>query len=188
MVHDNRRDYFRVDILIPVKWQLLNNAEINLVKDGLGSSLLSESRFKSPLEQIEDDVPDEEDEHIQRSLHILNRKLDLIINMLLSQSQPSSSKDNILEISGSGLKFKTTEKIDPGAFLKMNLVIPGTPPFQLELISETVRVEKTETGYLIASKIVCIDDDARDYIIKMIFQRQRVEIRRSKTSQEADDD
>jgi hypothetical protein len=184
MHHDDRRNFFRVDMLIPVKWRLLTPAEIDLVKNGSGNNLISQSRFKSPLEEIQEDTPDTEDDHIYRAIQQLNNKMDLIINMLLSHSEPASSKDSILDISASGLKFNTSENIAPGAYLKMNLIIPGTPPFQMELIAEVIRIEKAETGYVVASHIACIDDDARDFIIKMIFQRQRVEIRRSKTSQE----
>jgi hypothetical protein len=186
MYDDNRRNYFRVDMLIPVRWKLLDNAEIDLVKNGLGITLLSQSRFKSPMEEIKEDTPiGTDDDHIHHSLQLLNNKLDLIINMLLSQSEATSAKDSILDMSASGLKFKTAEHIDSGVYLKMNLIIPGTPPFHMDLIAETLRNEKAETGYVIASKIICIDDDARDFIIKMIFQRERVEIRRLKTSQEA---
>jgi hypothetical protein len=82
------------------------------------------------------------------------------------------------------LRFRTSEKIDEGAFLKMDLLIPGTSYSHVELISKTLRVKKIDNGYLVAANIVCIDEDAREFIIKIIFQKQRIDIRRVKTCQE----
>jgi hypothetical protein len=185
MDHDNKRNHFRVDALMPVNWHILNEAEIDLVQKGLGCSLLTQNYFKSPIEQITEQVSSSmKNDHIYHSLNLLNNKLDYIINMMLSDYGPTSTGDRILEISASGLKFRTVEKIDAGVYLKMRLLVSGTTYFQMEFIAKTLRVDKIDNGYLHAANIVCIDDDARDLIVKMIFQKQRVDIRRLKTNQE----
>jgi len=187
MDHDNKRNYFRVDILMPVKWRILDAAETDLVKKGLGCTLLTQNCFKSPIGEMPEQVSSSiKNNEIYRSIQLLNNKLDYIINLMLSDFGTSSTKDRIIEISASGLKFRTIEKIDADVFLKIHVLIPGTVPFQMELIAKTLRVEKTDAGFLIAANIVCIDDEARDFIVKMIFQKQRIDIRRFKTNQEAD--
>jgi len=185
MANDNKRNFFRVDILIPVKWQILNKAETDFLKKGLSCTLLQQNGLQNPIEKIpEQSSSSTKDDQISRSFLLLNNKLDMIINLMLSEPEAISARDNVVEISASGLRFKTMEKIDTGVLLKMNMIIPGTSSFQIELIAETLRVEKIDTGYIIAVNIICIDDDARDFIVKMIFQKQRIDIRRLKTSKE----
>jgi len=181
---DNRREYFRVDVLIPVKWRILNKDERDLIEKGVGRTLLNQKCFKNPLENTDEKASPIKDDQIYQSLQSLNNKMDYILNIMISNSGPASVSDRITEISASGLKFRTSEKIDEGVFLKMDLLIPGTPYFQVDLIAETLRIEKTDNGYLIAANIICIDDDSREFIIKIIFQKQRIDIRRFKTCQE----
>ena len=184
MDYDNRRNHFRVDTLMPVKWHILNQAEIDLVKKGSGCTLLTQNCFLSPIEEMTEQVPSSlKNDQIYRFFNLLNNKLDYIINMMLSDNGPDSTGDRVLELSASGLKFRTVEKIDTGVYLKIHLLIPGGLFSQIEFIAETLRVEKINNGYLHAANIICIDDDARDFIVKMIFQKQRIDIRRLKTNQ-----
>lgn len=185
---DNRREYFRVDVLIPVKWRILNQSETNLINNGKCNTLLSQSCFKSPLEETSEETSPKRDDQVYQSLQLLNNKLDYIINVMIGDSEAASVSDRVTEISASGLKFITSEKIEAGVFLKMDLLIPGTSYFRVELIAETLRIEKNNNGYQVATNIICIDDDAKEFIIKIIFQKQRVDIRRSKTCQEVDRD
>ena len=185
---DNRREYFRIDVLIPMKWRILNQSETDLIKNGKCNTLLTQSCFKSPLEETSEKAPPKRDDEVYQSLQSLNNKLDYIINVMIGDSGEASVSDRVTEISASGLKFMTSEKIDAGAFLKIDLLIPGSSYFQVELIAETLRIKKNNNGYQVAANIICIDDDAREFIIKIIFQKQRVDIRRSKTCQEVDRD
>ncbi len=180
---DNKRDCFRVDLLMPVKWRILNQSETDILKKGFGGTLLTRNCFKSAIDEMPEKVSSIKDD-VYYSIQLLNNKLDYIINLMLKDSESVPSIDRILEISASGLKFRTAEKIDVGVFLKMDLLIPWTSHFQVELIAESLRIDKTDNGYILAAKIICIDEDAREFIVKMVFQKQRIDIRRFKTSQE----
>ncbi|MBN1625123.1 MAG: PilZ domain-containing protein [Deltaproteobacteria bacterium] len=182
----NKRGHFRVEILVPVKWQVLNEEETEKVKNGTGSSLFRQEGLPGPIEEfLEQASPGSKEEQLYRSLQLLNNKLDFIIDQLLSRSIDGTlNRDDIIEISASGLKLRTTENIDIGAFLKINLIMPGTFQYQLELIVEVLRIEERSDGFIIAARIICIDDDAQDSIVKTVFQKQRMDIRRLKSSQE----
>jgi len=182
---DNKRNYFRVDISIPVKWRILNQTEADLVKKGVGSSLLTQSIFKTHIDEKAAKPSSIRDDQIDHSLQMMNIKLDYIINMKLKDSAGPTGNDRVVEISASGLKFMTLEKIDPGIFMKMELLIPGAPHFPVELIAEVLRVEETDNDYLVAANILWIDDEAREFIVKMNFEKQRIDIRRIKTCKEA---
>ena len=184
MKKDNKRNYFRVGISIPVRWRILNETETDLIKKGGGCSLLTQNVFKTQIDEMPGKSSSIRNDQIDHSLQLLNLRLDYIINMMHSNSIATTEEDRIVEISASGLKFLTAEKIDPGIFLKMDLLIPGSPHFQVELIAEVLRVENMANDYLIAANIIWIDDEAREFIVKMSFEKQRIDIRRIKTCKE----
>ncbi len=185
MSYVNRRSHFRVQILVPVKWQVLNIEETEMVKKGFGDKLLRQNGLPNPIDEFLEQVPPgSKDEQMVRSLQLLNNKLDFIIEHVLSESIESMpGQDDLIEISAAGLKFVTREIVDIGAFLKMNLIMPGTIQYQIELIAEVLRVEPKNDDFIIAARIVHIEDDARDSIIKTVFQKQRIDIRRLKANQ-----
>jgi hypothetical protein len=180
MVFINKRSYFRVELVLPVKWRVLNSYEIELVQNGSGCSLLSQNLFQAETHK---DLTKNKDDHIARAFETLNNKLNLILNSM-NGSDPFSSDDRIEEISASGLKFRTKNNPGSGVFLKMNLIFPGFQLLQLDIIAETMRIRKYDDDYLIAANILCIDENTRDFLIKMIFQKQRIDIRRKKTDKE----
>jgi hypothetical protein len=185
MDRDNKRSYFRVDILMPVKWQTLNINEIDLVEKGLGCNLLTQNYLTSPVKEMPGQAsPPKKDDQFHHSLQLLNSKLDFIISSMCSESEASSESDRVVEISAAGLKFRTSKNMDTGVFLKMHLIIPGASYVQIELISEVMRTHKIDNGYQVAANIICIDDEARDFLIKMIFQKHRIDIRRVRTNRE----
>ena len=182
----NRRNHFRVEILVPVKWHILNEEEMENVKKGHGRDLFKQNSLPTPIDEfLEQSAPGSKDEQLFQCLQLINNKLDFIINHMLPQTDDSLyNHDNIVEISASGLKFSTQDKIDKGSFLKMDLIMPGTHQYQVEIIAEALRVTDIKNKYIIAARILCINEDTRDSIIKMVFQKQRMDIRRLKTGEE----
>jgi hypothetical protein len=175
----NKRNYFRVELILPVKWQMLNVDEIEVVKKGQGCNLLTQNLFKH--ERPEEAAAAKKDDHVSGAFKKLNDKLDFIINTMFCESELNSATDRIVEISASGIKLRTKSDISIGVLLKMRLLFSGSSYLQIEFIAETMRTQKLDNDYLIAANIICIDDDTRDFLIKIIFQKQRFDIRRIKT-------
>jgi hypothetical protein len=186
MENDNRRSHFRVEILVPVKWQILSKEETEQVQKGLGSDLFRQNSLQSPIEEFLEQAPKgSKEEQMYRALQLLDNKLDFIIGNMLSDSAAGlSTPDDVIELSASGLKFATMEKIDVRSFLKMSLIMPGTFQYQIELIAEVLRVREKDNGFIVAARIICIDDDAQDSLVKMVFQKQRMDIRELKSGKE----
>lgn len=186
MDSQNRREHFRVEISVPVTWRALTEREIELLKKGLGLSLFRQVDLPGPIEEIlAQTAPGSKEEKLYRSLQLINNKVDFLIDQIfLRDSAKPPVRDDLVEISGSGLKFTTREEIPPGTFLKIGVILPGTFLFQLELVAEAMRVEKMKDASLVAARIVEIDEAAKDAIIKVVFQKQREEIRRGKMIQE----
>lgn len=191
MEKTNKRSHFRVEMLIPVKWEFLDDEETEKVKKGLGNTLFKQGGVMSPIEEyLDQTVPGSKDEQLYLALQYINNKLDFIIEHIMARAEDKYLyHDNIIELSAAGLKFKTMGKIEVGSYLKMELMLPGVIQFGMELISEVLRVMEDEkgNGYVIAARIACIKDDGKDSIIKMVFQKQRSDIRNNRLNQEIAD-
>ena len=185
----NRREFFRALITVPVRWRVLTQEEIRRVRQGMGHTLYSKSGIPSPIDEfIEESTPGSKEERLYRCLQLLNNKLDFVIEQIfLHSSGTPPARDDVIDMSASGLKFTCHEHLQKGALLKMDLVMPGTFQFQMELISEVVRVEAREGGYIVAVRIVEIDEGSRESIVKTVFQKQRMDIRGGKVNREEQD-
>ena len=92
-----------------------------------------------------------------------------------------SSRRFEINISGSGLKFKSQDSINEGDFLDIKLVLPIASGVIIELIGEVVHVEgsseKNDASQPdmkdIAVKFAAINEDDREFIIRYVFKRQR---------------
>ncbi len=189
MASANRREYYRAQISIPVKWRVLLPEECRLVRQGLGKNLFKGSAVANPIDEIlQRAAPGSRDEHLYRCLQLLNNKLDFLIEQaFLHPDQTGQSRGDVVDISGSGLKFTCREHVATGALLKLDLVMPTTSQYQLEMISEAVRIEAQAGGYTVACKIMEIDEAARESIVDVVFQKQRQDIRHSRAVREDPD-
>jgi len=181
----NRRKYYRANIVLPVSWEVLDGEEKALVEKGLGATLLKKGCLPSPIDEyLAQAEPGSQEKHLYRCLQLVNNKLNFLIDHLMSASGPQRPMDDVIEISGSGLKFLTDESLSPGDLLRMDLVMPESFHYQMELLVEVVRVEPLEGKSLIAANIVAIDEESRDAIVQAVFQKQRQEIRKERDNHE----
>jgi len=189
MSDSNRRDFFRALITVPVRWRVLTPEEVRRVKQGQGHTLYSKSGIPSPIDEfVEEATPGSQEERLYRCLQLLNNKLDFVIEQIFHHSSATPpSRDDVIDMSASGLKFTCREHLQKGALLKMDLVMPGTFQFQMELLAEVVRVEAKEGGYIVAVRIVEIDEGSRESIVKTVFEKQRMDIRGGKVNREDQD-
>lgn len=186
MADSNRRGYYRAEIHIPLKFRALLPDEATAVRQGSGKSLFRSGRIQSPIDEfIQHASPGSDQERFYRCLQLLNNKLDFLIEQVFVRSDESApSRGDLSDISGSGLKFTCREHVPQGSLLKLDLIMPETAQYQLEMIAEVVRVEARQGGYIVACSIMEIDEPSRESIIQVVFQKQRRDIRSAKGEQE----
>ncbi len=185
MESENRRKYYRAKIVLPVSWDVLGDEEKALVREGKGASLLKKGSLPSPIDEyLAQADPGSEVKRLYRCLQLINNKLNYVIDQLVNKPSGACSSDDVIEISGSGLKFVTDEHLSSGDLLRMNLLMPESFHFQMELLAEVVRVDREGDQYLVASDIVAIDEDYRDAIVQAVFKKQRQEIRNERNAGE----
>ncbi|MFC1821099.1 PilZ domain-containing protein [Thermodesulfobacteriota bacterium] len=182
---ENRRKYYRAKVVAPARWQVLNEKDIELVKKGMGISIIQQRKLRGPIDELAEQVtPGSDEEQLYRCMQFINNKLDFIIEQLVfNTGDEKLMRNDVVEISGSGLKFLSQIRLNEGSFLKMSLIMPETFHYQMEFITEVIRVQEHGEGYIVAAQIIEIDEETRDAIIKVIFQKQREEIRKDRLIQ-----
>ncbi|MBW2093618.1 MAG: PilZ domain-containing protein [Deltaproteobacteria bacterium] len=189
MSPENRREYLRTDVLISARLSALSQEELSLLEQEDVSSVLEGNVFSSPIDEIIDQVPTgSKEETLYRCLKMMDKKLNFIIEQMTTPSdQPGRKLYDVVELSGSGLKFLSETPYREGTPLKMDLIMPGTFEFKVTLISKVIRTEKLEppkkarAGFFsVAVHFTEIDEKARDAIIETIFRKQRKLIRQEK--------
>ncbi len=148
------------------------------------------SRFINDDNELQTMLPPELISEIQ-SIH---RKLDFIIKILGQTSEDTifNREPTAVNISGSGLRFRCNENLNPGSFLEIELVLPLSSGILIELIGEVVRcteLHNPEEGggderYDVGVNFAAINEDDREYIIKYVFKRQRELLRSTDTGTE----
>jgi hypothetical protein len=175
-----------MELNIPAKWKTLTDEETQLVSEGYGRQLFRQYHFPTPVDELLEQVdPGSPEEKLYRCIQLISNKLDFIID----QMQPEStdhlrSTADVVEMSGSGLRFICREYLPAGRLLKMDLVVPGSYHHQVELIAEVVRVTRIEDGFITAAKIIDVDEADRESIVKIVFDRQRKALRGSRSDEE----
>lgn len=179
MSEKNRRKFFRVKTLFPATWRILTQDENDLIEKGEGHRLLHTTDLPNPIDELIDRAsPGSEEEQLYNSLQFLNKKLDFIIDQIVSSSQDNlPEKNDVVEISASGLKFTAQKSLQIDDHLKMDVIMPGTFHYVIEFIARVVRIEEKDHGFSVAAQIVEIDESAQDAIIQVVFQKQRKDIR-----------
>ncbi len=114
----------------------------------------------------------------------LNRKIDLLIHMYLSEDFKNlmGSIPRAVNISASGMRFISEEKFEDGDLLEIGLILPMVPLLYMRFVGEVIRVKgitSYETDrYAVATRFINIENDVRDDIIRYLFRRQREILRR----------
>ncbi len=188
MSPENRREYLRTDVLISARIRVLNQEELSLLEQG-DTTILEGNVFSSPIDEIIDQVPTgSKEETLYRCLKMMDKKLNFVIEQMTTPpDQPGRALNEIVELSGSGLRFLSETSYPENTPLKIDLIMPGTFEFKVTLIAKVIRIDKRETtgragteSYSIAAHFTEIDEKARDAIIETIFRKQRKLIRLEK--------
>ena len=185
----NRREYARAKVKLFARFSVLDRAEEERVKLGARPPLRG-GRSIGPLEELVEQIgPGNLDEPLLRCLQFINNKIDFIIDEITSRGKTSmSGVSEVTEISGSGFLFNCNVRLTRGQLVKVDLIIPSALQYRIELTARVVRVDEAqqepgqgERSFCVSARIVEIDEESRESIIKAVFSRQRERIRMERT-------
>ena len=189
MSSENRREYLRAKVFLPTRLSALCQDSFSSLDEGDAGRMPTQNVIAGPIDEIIDQMATgSQEETLYRCLKMIDKKLNFVIEELISPSNQSGSTFNdVVELSGSGLKFLSDTAFPEGTLLRMELIMPTAFEFKIDLIARVLRVEKLAIeektdgeSYSVAVHFTEIDEKARDAIIETVFKKQRKLIRLQK--------
>jgi len=150
-----------------------------------GNKLMIDSFFKGRYGYPGlDEMPYTKEGVFNQTLWEINRKLDLLIHIVLADEfrslMKTSPKD--INISASGIRFISERSFLVGDLLELHLILPMVPLLFTSLVGEVIRqkvVTSTQAErYAVAVRFAQLDNDTKDDIIRYLFRRQREVLRK----------
>jgi len=169
--NDDKREYSRVDVYIPLEYRLINPLRRDTSRSRIaGESILAE--FKS--------LPNPDDQLIAQWLQSINAKLDEIIRMMTLQHDGFNCLNiTKVNISGGGMSLNTGESFAPGDVLEMKVMLNLLRPMAFFLYGEVLEILKPHPEYDTSVQFINMDEFVQDEIIRFVFETER-EILRGK--------
>lgn len=162
-----RREYFREDVLIPMLWNVPEAQQLPVVRQ----------EWELARIQARSDV--------QPVLAPCRQGFKVI-----HWRKRVSIKPVRINLSGSGLSLPTTEPFVPGTLVNLQLFIPFNPPRVIVAVGAVIRsfdVSKSgKTSHMTALHFEFLDERDRDTIISYLFMEQR-NLLRQKADERADE-
>ena len=167
-----KRGFFRVDDVFPVAYRKVSDGD-HLLESRVYTIYGEESAGLG--------VPDETvSPRLWNLLVDMNTKLGMILEQLHLDSEGLTKADRItVNISASGIRFKSNVKFDAGDMVEVKMLLPTNPAAGILAYGRAVRVAEIVNGtYETSLHFVSLGDEVRDTIIHYTLKRQRDVVRR----------
>lgn len=171
-----RREFFRVKDRLFVEFREINREESEDLEKNLRGSNSTPGSLGGRVEIGQLDTVLGKNE-IYAYLEMLDRKLNMILD-LLSRREPAFHGAYLdVVLSGSGLSYVSDIKLEEGAFLEVRVVLPFFPKPRIGALGKVVRSQKCSTGdkeaWETAVSFVTINEKDRDILVGYVFSRER---------------
>lgn len=176
MKDKNKRIYPRINTLLPFQLRRLPPEDcLDLQSRVSRDAIVIDTAPPPPLD----------DERLIQWLYMLNNKLDYLINLFSPHREDFVSLSfEPLNISGSGMRLKSTEQFSIGDVLEIRIVLQSCPPEVLHIFGEVVRTEPLAShpgAYTVGIRFIGMNDEVRSEIVKFDFQKHQERLLKKKT-------
>lgn len=184
---DERREFFRIRDRIPVEFRSISREEFIKLQDTIryNSTQVVDRLHELYFMEARGEAPDGQDQFYSY-MHLINRKLDMIIEMLGRSRVPESyvSIQTEVSISGSGIQFACAPALSEGEFVELKIIVPVFPYPKITCLCQVVRTEKETDGAVsgqrTAFKFMVLNEKDQDILINYIFLKERQLLREKK--------
>ncbi len=169
----NEREYSRVDTYLSL--------QVSRVPPGETKDLRSRSTHEF-LGVSFPPLPDLEDQALAECMQVINAKLDAILKALSLQGEEMQAPQvSPVNISGSGLRFYSSERFVVGDILEIKFLLPAQPDVLYYVYGHVVRSEPSSCDrHNACVNFTVIDEDIRSKIVKFVFEKQREQLRKKR--------
>ncbi|MCI4624446.1 MAG: PilZ domain-containing protein [Candidatus Magnetoovum sp. WYHC-5] len=170
---EERREYFRIDDVMPVIVNKIEGGDISPYR----SRVITEYGHDMPnLVAYGVDVPDENiSPRLWKMLVDINTKLSLLLDKVtLGNEGLIDTEYKKVSLSASGIRLKVIDKLSKSDFVEVKLLLPASPPVGLAVYGIVVWVKKyAENDYEVSIQFADIEESVREEIIQYTLKRQR---------------
>ncbi|MCX7966099.1 MAG: PilZ domain-containing protein [Syntrophorhabdaceae bacterium] len=186
MENKERREFFRIDDRLTLKFRLISEEEFkileNIVRLSPSSTLTNEDEI-SILKKIELDEEKNRDP-LYTYLKIIDRKLDLILDILSERADDTKiyTTGHIdVNLSASGIRFQTEAPMKNGDFVELIIILPVYPLIRISALCRVIRCDSVtidgQSKYEVSLHYVVINENDRDRLIRYILIKEREMLR-----------
>jgi hypothetical protein len=188
---DERREDVRINDKIFYKVALLGHANesedvISLAMAKIYSERLIIKSFIKGGYGItgSEDIQYTHDKLANREIWELNRKLDLIIYMFLTEEfkEIIRTHPKDVNISAGGIRFISQTQLDIMDIIELHMVLPMSSLLYVRVVAEVIRVKtlavEGREQHSIVARFMHLDQETTEDIVHYIFKRQREILRR----------
>jgi hypothetical protein len=184
----NEREYFRIEDRLSIDFRYVSPEEFLRLESIIRYHPSCKSERPRAV-QFEGDFivrAEGEEKELFAYMKVLDKKLDMIIELLEAKKSEDAYKSlyTRVNISGAGIRFLSDGPLNMGARVELRIALPTSPFSRLSTLCEVVRTEQSATdegtGWQIALKFIVINEYDRDVLINYIFTKEREKMRSEK--------
>lgn len=183
---DERREYFRIRDRLPVEFRQISREEFLTLQDKIryNSTQVVDRIHELYFLDVRD--PRSENEQLHGYMQMINRKLDMIIEILGKSGSVEryNTVNTDVNISGAGIQFLCSAPLTEGDFIELKIIIPVFPYPKITCLCQVLRVEQVSEGgrqeKMAAFKFMVINEKDQDILINYIFLKEREYLRQKK--------
>jgi hypothetical protein len=180
---DEKREFFRIRDRLLVQFRQVSFEESLLLEKSLKHTF----SFLSPSDPRTSELPTSPAfiRDLFTYMEVLDRKLNMIIDVLSRKDDAFHSKYLEVDISGAGVRFSSDCRLDEGSYMEMRIILPCFPDVRIGALGRVIRSHQSSPAgadaWETAVRFVAMSDNDRDILINYVFAREREHLRVRKT-------
>lgn len=180
---DEKREFFRIRDRLLVEFKQVSFEESLLLEKNLKHTF----SFHSPSDQRLSELPTSPPfiRDLFAYMEVLDRKLNMIMDVLSRKDDTFQSRYTEVDISGAGIRFSSDRRFDEGSYMELRIILPCFPDVRIGALGRVVRSypssPKGGEGWETAVGFAAMSEKDRDILINYVFAKEREHLRVRKT-------
>jgi hypothetical protein len=171
-----RREFFRVRDRLYIEFRQVDPEESLVLEKNLQESNAMSDALRNVGLSSSNTAAFRKDD-IYAYLEMVDRKLNMVIDLLSGKDQLFHGLYVDVVVSGSGLKYVSDRKLDAGVLVEFRLALPFFPKSRIAALGKVVRCEKRDVkgndAWETSVSFVAINEKDRDVLIRYVFSKER---------------
>jgi hypothetical protein len=180
---DEKREFFRIRDHLLVEFRQISFEESLLLEKSLKHTFSFHSPSDPRLSELSTSPAFIRD--LFTYMEVLDRKLNIIIDVLSRKDDTFQSKYLEVDISGAGIRFSLDRKLDEGSYMELRIILPCFPDVRIGALGRVIRSRQFSPAggdeWETAVRFVALSENDRDILINYVFSKEREHLRVRKT-------